>query len=339
MMLNKKTFTITLVTMIFGISLPIFSRAQDARPPAPGKMVNAGGHFIHMHMIGKGGPPVIFENGSGDFSFIWDLVQPAVAKKVLTVSYDRAGHAWSQPGSSPRSGRQIAFELHTALHHAGIKGPYILVGQSFGGFLVRYFAKYYKSDVAGIVLVDALYEDARIIIGDKPFRIREWAKGLQAPEPKTEVSDSVIQLSKKPAERLDTTIEFPLNRLSAADQKWQIWAQSQPIHFKTTNDEMTWSPEDVANLYANRSNPDYTLGDIPLIVLSRSKGDYEGIADSANLESERIVQQQQLAALSSNSKHITDSNSGHNIHLEDPGAVINAIDEVIMACRTHTRLK
>src|ERR1700744_1695882 len=273
--------------------------------------------------MGKGKPVVIFENGSGDFSFIWDLVQPEVSKTTTTVSYDRAGYAWSESGPLPRSGRKIEYELHTALHNAGISGPYILVGQSYGGFLVRSFARFYKNEIAGVVLVDALNEDSRIIINNKPMRIREWAKGEHVPEPQNKTKQNTIPDTPQVI-KLDTTIEPPLNKLSVNDQKMQIWAQSQSAYHKAGSNEMNWSTEDVADMYANKGKPEYMLGNIPLIILSRGNGGYSGLADSAALETERIKLQKDLTRLSVNSKIIFDTNSGHNIHLEDPALVIDA---------------
>ena len=150
-------------------------------PPPLGKLVDAGGHLIHLNVMGKDDPAVIMENGSFDFSFIWSLVQPEVSKFTRVVSYDRAGYAWSETGPLPRTSHQLVYELHTALQNSGIKGPYILVGQSFGGFLVRAFARYYPKEVAGMVLVDVLNEDERINIDNKMVRIREFAKGRKAP--------------------------------------------------------------------------------------------------------------------------------------------------------------
>ena len=310
---------------------------QSAPYPPTGKLVDAGGHLLHIHVMGKGKPVVVFENGSGDFSFIWDLVQPEVSKSTATVSYDRAGYAWSESGPLPRSGRQIAYELHTALHNAGITGPYILVGQSYGGFLVRSFARFYKNEIAGVVLIDALNEDSRIIINNKPMRIREWAKGEHTPEPQNRTKENT-PLDTPQVVKLDSTIEPPLNNLSVNDQKMQIWAQSQPAYRKAGGNEMSWSPEDVADMYANKGKPEYMLGNIPLVVLSRSNGGYSGLADSAVLESERIQLQKDLAHLSTNSKIIFDKNSGHNIHLEDPALVIDAIRQVISAYKTDSRL-
>jgi pimeloyl-ACP methyl ester carboxylesterase len=334
---KKWHLTFMLVLLILSGSAPI-SYGQSVPHPPTGKLVDAGGHLLHIHVMGKGKPVVVFENGSGDFSFIWDRVQPEVSKTVTTVSYDRAGYAWSESGPLPRSGRQIAYELHTALHNAGINGPYILTGQSYGGFLVRSFARFYKNEIAGVVLVDALNEDSRIIINNKPMRIREWAKGEHAPEPQNKTKEKTIADTPQVV-KLDTTIEFPLNKLPENDQKIQIWAQSQPAYRKAGGNEMNWSPEDVADMYANKGKPEYMLGNIPLMVLSRGNGGYSGLPDSAVLENERVQLQKDLAHLSTNSKIIFDKNSGHNIHLEDPALVIDAIKQVIRAYQTNTRLK
>jgi len=318
----------------------IFS--QDLKPfPPPGKLFDAGGHLIHLNIKGNGTPAVIFENGSGDFSFIWDLVQPAISKTTTTVSYDRAGYAWSEEGPFPRTGRQIAYELHTALQNAGLKAPYILVGQSFGGFLVRTFAKYYSKEVVGLVLVDALNENEKIIINNQEIRIRDMAKGRIAPGIQYTTKKNIDTASQKENNPLasNTSIEPPLDRLSPEDQKMQLWAQTQYNYFKAASSEMDWSPEDVADMYNNKGKPTYMLGNIPLIVISKGKGSYSGLSDSVELENQRLELQEELTQLSTNSRHIIDRKSGHNIHLEDPGTVINVLDEVIQAYKTNTKLK
>ena len=336
----RSLISITILTLLFAGSIATSGYSQNTQTPSPpGKLIDAGGHLLHVNVTGKGTPAVILESGSGDFSFIWSLVQPAIAKTATCVSYDRAGFAWSEQGPLPRSGRQIAYELHTALHNAGIKGPYILVGQSFGGFLVRSFARFYKDEVAGVVLVDALNEDSKIVLDNKAVRIRDFAKGQYAPEPRN-ISSKIIDTNSaalKPV-ALDTSIEPPMDKLPKKIQQTQIWAQSQPVFRKAAGNEMNWSPEDVAEMYTNKGKPAFMLGNIPLIVLARGDGGYAGMPDAVELENERLNLQADLAKLSTNSKLIIDKNSGHNIHLEDPAVVIDAIKQVITACKTNGKL-
>jgi pimeloyl-ACP methyl ester carboxylesterase len=329
-----------LLLFFFGGAITTGICQNGYKYPPTGRLVDAGGHFLHIHVMGKGKPAVIFENGSADFSFVWDLVQPAISEYATAVSYDRAGYAWSEEGPSPRTGRQIAYELHTALVNAGIKGPYILVGQSFGGFLVRSFARFYREDVAGLVLVDALNENEKIMINNEAIRIRDMAQGRQDPgiEKIVKTDPDTLVKGENPVAS-NTGIEPPLDRLSQYDQKLQKWAQTQFNYYKAVSSEMDWSPEDVADMYKNRNDPAYKLGDIPLIVISKGKGNYSGSPDSLSLEKERLDLQNDLAHLSTNSKHIIDRNSGHNIHLEDPAVVIDAIRQVINSCNTHTKLK
>jgi pimeloyl-ACP methyl ester carboxylesterase len=125
--------------------------------------VDVGGHKLRMYISGHGAPAVVFETGgsaaAGGSLESWERVQPAVSRLTTTVSYDRAGIGFSPPGPKPRDARQVALELHTALHNANIAPPYVLVGHSFGGPLNRVFAGMYPDEVAGMVLVDPGQEE------------------------------------------------------------------------------------------------------------------------------------------------------------------------------------
>jgi pimeloyl-ACP methyl ester carboxylesterase len=131
---------------------------QRAYPP-PGEMVNVNGHLMHINCVGRGSPTVILESGLGNMSADWANIQPEVAKTTRVCSYDRAGTGWSEPGPTPRDPKQIAHELHTLLGKAGIDGPYVLVGQSFGGLYVRMYADLYPKEIAGMLLVDSSHPD------------------------------------------------------------------------------------------------------------------------------------------------------------------------------------
>src|ERR1700741_170271 len=80
-------------------------------PLAPGKLVDLGGHKLHVNCSGKGSPVVVIENGLGDFSFDWVLVQTRVSQFTRICTYDRAGYAWSDAGPKPRTFAQINLEL------------------------------------------------------------------------------------------------------------------------------------------------------------------------------------------------------------------------------------
>src|SRR5205085_5851600 len=96
----------------------------------------------------------------------WSLVQPGVARFTRVCSYDRAGDGWSDLGPHPRTFHQIVYELHTLLDKAGVKPPLVLVGHSYGGWLVRLYASTYPADVAGMVLVEAGADNPRRLLPD-----------------------------------------------------------------------------------------------------------------------------------------------------------------------------
>src|SRR5687767_9020031 len=112
--------------------------AADPDAPAPiGKLYEIGGHKMHLYATAGAGPSIVLEAGAGAFSIDWHLVQREVAKVASVCSYDRAGHAWSELGPHPRTWKQAAYDLRRLLKTAGVPGPYVLVGHSLGGALVR----------------------------------------------------------------------------------------------------------------------------------------------------------------------------------------------------------
>src|SRR5207249_611819 len=130
------------------------ARAQNDAPPfpPPGRLIDVGGWRLHLNCTGEqrpARPTVILEAGMGDFSVEWSLVQPSVATFARVCSYDRAGDGWSDFGPHPRTMRQIAYELHTLLANAGEHAPLVLVGHSYGGWLVRLYQSMYPADIAG----------------------------------------------------------------------------------------------------------------------------------------------------------------------------------------------
>src|SRR5215203_6038857 len=131
--------------------------AERAYPP-PGEMVDVGGYSLHINCVGHGSPTVLLDAGSGGFSAQWVRVQREVSDTTRVCAYDRAGMGWSEMGPEPRDARQISGELHALLSKAGVEGPYVLVGHSFGGMYMQTYAARYPDEVAGVALVDSSTE-------------------------------------------------------------------------------------------------------------------------------------------------------------------------------------
>lgn len=108
---------------------------------------------------GHGTPTVVFESGLGQGKEAWAAVFNAVATETRAFAYDRAGYGDSEDSALPRDGLQIVAELRALLAEEEIPPPYVLVGHSLGGTLMKLFARTYPTEVVGVVLVDARYDD------------------------------------------------------------------------------------------------------------------------------------------------------------------------------------
>jgi pimeloyl-ACP methyl ester carboxylesterase len=130
------------------------STADARRFPPLGQLIDVGGHRLHIYCMGEGSTTIILDHLGDGNSVEWALVQPELAKTTRACAYDRAGFGWSEPGPLPRTAGRAANELHAALEKAGIDGPYLLVGHSYGADVMRLFANQYPQDTAALVLVD-----------------------------------------------------------------------------------------------------------------------------------------------------------------------------------------
>lgn len=321
------------------LSLGLAHPAIAAIPKPPGKLVDLGGHRLHVHCTGRGAPTVVVENGLGDFSFDWILVQIRVSRFTRICTYDRAGYAWSEPGPKPRTFAQLNLELHDALAKLGKRGPFVLVGHSFGGPVMRNFAAGYRQETAGMVLVDSAFEGQRVGIGNKKtIRLGESAKGISIPPPHEAMLNSdKPNTQTMSAPQAQPSLDSMYNVLPKDEQQMQLWAQSLPQIDDAENSQREWSEEYFAKMLASPQSG--TLGDKPLIVLTRAEGGFADGLDvpAAQLEKERLEGQAKLAQLSSNSRQVI-VHGGHNMELQAPDEVVAAIRQVVEAIRKHRRL-
>jgi pimeloyl-ACP methyl ester carboxylesterase len=327
--------------------LPLMAAAQQrGGSPAftpPGKLVDIGGYRLHLNCTGKNGPTVVLIAGSGDFSFDWSLVQPDISRFARVCSYDRAGLAWSDPGPTPRTMRQDAYELHTLLRAAGIKAPYVLVGHSIGGLIARVYGEQYPKEVAGMVLVDPTHEDTTLLYQGKLVRVREGAKGVAIPPVQTMKSSPPKPPAKEDLGQFEFNrkmfgapkIEPPFDKLPASVQAARIYFLSQRPRAAAGPD--FWA-EELQAMYVARAKTPFQFGNIPLLVLipKFEVGDPPpGISadEWKRVNEEKRQQKIELTNLSHNSKLIIAGKSGHHIQLDEPAVVVGAIREVLEAAR------
>jgi pimeloyl-ACP methyl ester carboxylesterase len=128
-------------------------QAQDPR------MVPVDGYQMRVWMAGlnhpdRAQPVVVLESGLGGPLEEWNRVFSKVAAFAPVLAYDRAGVGQSESDRQPPTPPHVAQKLHSLLAQMGLRPPYVLVGHSWGGPLIRMFAGLYPKQVAGLVYVD-----------------------------------------------------------------------------------------------------------------------------------------------------------------------------------------
>ena len=290
----------------------VATKIDEYRYPAPGEMVDVGDYSMHLYCTGEGGAPtVVMDSGLGGTVLDWQLVQPEVAQFARVCTYDRAGMGWSEPGAQPRTSQQIVEELHALLGNAGVQGPYVLVGHSFGGTNVQLYASQYPNEVAGMVLVDSATEDEMLVTLTEELRGSPvWNKIL-----------ATIGVTR-----------LPYTLGGETDQRTAISTHAKDI-YEVSDERTSWEE----SFEQRRASP-LSLGDKPLIVLTT--GAFQ-VPPDAGIPQEQIDSfleahsefQADLPLHSQNSEQIIAEDSGHYIHWEQPDLVIDAIRRVVEAAR------
>ena len=304
----------------------------------PGQFVSANETRLNFYCMGTGSPAVVFDSGWEDWAPAWAVVQPQVAQWTRACSYDRAGAGFSDPGAMPRTSVRIADELHTALHNAGVDGPYILVGHAFGGDNVRTFADRYMSEVAGLVLVEADPSDvepkamrdadhrgqADIIAG-----LRECRDAIAAGKPLPLLPAPPGQPARTCAQQffrgLPETAWSPELNASLLQL-----AQHKVALYDAYISEMEEMPRDELYLQQHRRS----FGALPIRIITTGNhavgalGTRPTSLKHLKYEYEIALAQARWLDLSSNAKQVFTRSSSEYVQFDEPAAVIDAIREV-----------
>ena len=291
--------------------------------PPPGEMVDVGEYSLHLYCTGdpSAKPVVVVSPGSGSSVAHWPLVQPEVAKFTRICVYDRLGSGWSFGKPQGQTYQEEAEDVHTLLQNAGIAGPYILVGASYGGAVMQVYASLYPQGVVGIVQVDAV------------------TRGMETKYP--EKYADALKINRQ----VISTFSIPgLFRL----MNWFGMSKTVPIFEKLPPDsrEKAYALDYNSRVGANMKSLQLTitereeqflsagpLPDVPMIVVVRGLADsIQGVSDEETIQqAEQAWRDAQidLAAQVSDGTLVVAENSGHSIQLEQPGIVIDAIRTLV----------
>jgi len=127
--------------------------------PHPGRLIDVGGHQLHLDCSGEGHPTVVLEAPSMGMSAVWGWIRQDLTSRTRVCSYDRSGLGWSESGDFDYDPSRAIDELHVLLERASETGPYVLVGHEFGAALATAYAARYRPDLAALVLIDPPAQD------------------------------------------------------------------------------------------------------------------------------------------------------------------------------------
>ena len=292
--------------------------------PPPGQMIDIGGHRLHLYCLGTGSPTVVLEAAAPGWSLYWSTVQPHLARTTRVCAYDRAGLGWSERGPLPRTGHRMVRELHRLLERASVHGPYILVGHSLGGLVVRLYQHDYPQEVVGMVLVDAGHE---LEMRQAEFRLFANAGKSMLPVIRAMTMLGVTRL------------------MASDDQLPQLWTlqeekvspEIRPMlragwlrtgYYSTLSDESDGLIETLEQVRHSGS-----LGDLPLVAVTAMGPtwwpDMPGQVNPAKFRKMWLDLQQDLTKLSTNSRRVFAGQSSHFIQFDQPDLVVEAIRQLI----------
>lgn len=325
------------------LSLPASAGAKDVPvidDPAythPQRLVEVEpGRRLNLYCTGKGSPTVVFESGLTDETDVWARVQPAIATHTQACSYDRAGSGYSDPGRRDGTSANSVDDLHRLLAATAIKPPYILVGHSYGGMNARLYADLHLDEVAGMLLIDPSEEDWVQSVWKLDLKQRTWAQyhgeletfwqGLRecaAAAKAGFVAGSDLYKRCVP----DSDPHF-----SAAINAAYLKVHLSPAYQQATLTE---------NLSIHEASADQVraawrwYGTLPLIVLASSpRTKLRPDETQEHMEAANRVHLflfDRMALQSSRGVVRVVPDSGHNIQMDRPDAVIAAIQEVLQA--------
>jgi pimeloyl-ACP methyl ester carboxylesterase len=308
---------------------PAMAEDQRILPYAePGQLVDIGGRRINLYCTGDGGPTVILMAGLFSWSVVWYKTQPVIAQRTRVCAFDRAAYGFSDPAPRPQILSEVVDDLHATLAAGSIPGPYVLVGHSLGGIEARLYAQRWPKQVVGLVLVDTSPAGEGLINEDQPgFDEVSGRESYAAKMLNCAFLATKGPLDPSMPEYKGCTATLPSDTPVAFRTIWPRFFTASYFADKVSL---------MSSIYVHRydSVDHLRLGAMPLVVLS-AEYSWGGAGTPAGAWYQRSYSKvwngrhEALAHLSSRGVHRIIKGSGHEIQLDKPQAVIDAVDEVL----------
>ncbi len=287
----------------------------------PGQLVDIGGRHINLLCTGAGGPTVILMAGLSSWSAVWYKTQPAIALMTRVCAFDRAGYGFSDPAPRPQILSEVVDDLHAALEAGAIPGPYVLVGHSLGGLEARIYAQRWPKEVVGMVLDDTSPAGEGLIDEDQPgFDEVVGRESYAAGKLHCALLAAHGPLEPTRPEYKDCSFALPSDTPAAfrkiAPRFYTAYYFADQVSLMSSVFTHRYDSVDHRN-----------LGAMPLVVLS-AENSWETPAGAPFSQAYWVALHEALAHLSSRGVHRI-IHSGHEIQLEKPQVIIDAVDEVL----------
>ncbi|MEO8307959.1 MAG: alpha/beta hydrolase [Pseudomonadota bacterium] len=310
------------VLLVFGFLFRRFAEAREAKySKPPGELLNIRGRRLHVIRRGVGAPTVVLESGGASSSAMWWPIQDRLAAHTTVIAYDRAGLGWSDAAPLPRTIKGSVDDLGMLLQKFNASPPYVLVGLSYGGPVIRAYAARHPHQIAGMVFIDIPHEVVFTTPGAQTY-LRRASFVLR-------VVGRLAQISFLRLLRVRGLADSSTALPYTAEQR-----EALSSRFPTAVSFFTGASEFAAMLQIGDEMKGLgkpgLLGSTPVAVISHGNP-YPG--PFAVLETNHLQGQQELAALSNNSVLIVAKNSSHAIPLEEPEVVLDAINRVVESAR------
>lgn len=284
-----------------------------------------------MYCEGDGGPAVIMESGLGSAAWTWHTVQHEIGEVTRVCVYDRAGYfGRSTTAPGPRTAGDEADDLAALLRAARIRGPYVLVGHSYGGHIVRLFAYRHPREIAGMVLIDPSVEYQQQRMDHLlPATLRAQADASEA---------KLHRCATEPRPTSgECTLRSPPRDLPPDLTGWFVHAQDVAYADTMWRETEAMNAGSSAQLVRERRS----LGNIPVVLLERDlsvvpPGEHspaETAAFTVSGATWHTLHTEALAGMSTRSVLRSVSGAGHRIQDDNPAAVAAAVREVVTAAR------
>jgi pimeloyl-ACP methyl ester carboxylesterase len=288
------------------------------------------GRHLNLFCEGKGGPVVVLEGGLGPGAWDWRKVQGAIAPDTQVCSYDRAGYFGSDPAEDARDAGAEADDLAALLKAAHVPAPYVLVGHSYGGLIVRMFAFRHPREVAGLVLLEpsAEYQTQRVM--------------AVAPDVVPILSDDEARLAACAAHPRPAALEGKcLLRPPPRDLPPQEAAKFAGLEDPAYAETMLRETRSLSTVTSDEVKAEKKpLGAIPVLLLEQGNG-FANLPGIPPAESEAlwVIWHQmhvEMQEISRASELLIVPHTGHEIQVERPDAVIAGVAAVLRKARAAT---